>query len=77
MQFQFNPLTDDLGDITDAQLDEKLRDLYKKYNMTANTDLQNQMIPIIEMLRSEQTMRMVKKQSDQGNSDLDNLINID
>ena len=77
MSFHFNPLTDDLSSLSDSQLEEKLRDLYRKYNMTSNAELQSQMLPIIEMFKSEQNLRLAKKQANDRNSDLDNLINID
>lgn len=73
----FNPLVDSFEDLTDAQLQEKIQGLSRKYYQTRNPDLQNQIVVMLDMFKQEQQARIYKKQnSDQGDPDLDNLINI-
>jgi len=73
----FNPLADSFEDLTDAQIQEKVQDLTRRYYQTRNPGLQNQIAVMLDMFRQEQTTRMYKqKQQDDDNPDLDNLINI-
>jgi len=73
----FNPLADSFEDLTDAQIQEKVQDLTRRYYQTRNPGLQNQIAVMLDMFRQEQTLRMYKqKQQDDNDPDLDNLINI-
>jgi len=73
----FNPLADSFEDLTDAQIQEKIQGLTKRYYQTRNPGLQNQIAVMLDMFRQEQTARMYRqKQQDDDNPDLDNLINI-
>ena len=74
----FNPLVTDLTEISDDQLTHKTQDLTSKYFKTQNPHVQQQIITMIEMIKQEQNDRVVrKKMQDNGDDDLDNLINID
>jgi hypothetical protein len=73
----FNPLADSFDNLTDSQIQEKVTDLTKRYFQTRNTELQNQIAVMLDMYRQEQTERMYKKkQQDEDDPDVDNLINI-
>lgn len=75
----FNPLVDSFSELTDTQLDTKIADLQKKYFMTHNNDVRQQILSILNMYKAEQAARIVRaKEKDlaRGNSDLDGLINV-
>lgn len=75
----FNPLVDSFAELTDTQVENKIVDLQKKYFMTHNNELRQQIANILDMYRSEQATRIAKareKDLSRGNSDLDGLINV-
>lgn len=75
----FNPLVDDLTQLTDDEVQTKIRDLTRRYWQTQNPQLRQQIQVMLSMFTEEQKSRMAKQQqqaSDNGDSDLDNLINI-
>lgn len=75
----FNPLVDNFSDLTDAQIDEKIIELGRKYWMTRNPDVQVQIYTILEMFKEEARVRQAqafKKSQESGDSDLDSLINV-
>ena len=76
-----NPFVDDLSDISTSDLSDKINDLSKKYFMTKNPEVQNQIRAVLEMYRAEAVSRQAKETLNQNNSangenSLDNLINI-
>ena len=76
-----NPFVDNLSDISTGDLSDKINDLSKKYFMTKNPEVQNQIRAVLEMYRSEAVSRQAKESLDQnksenGENSLDNLINI-
>lgn len=76
-----NPLVDSLSDLTVTQLEEKTIDLQRKYFMTNNPQVQEQISNILEIYQIEvQTRRAIEyqRQKDQqnGENDLDSLINV-
>lgn len=75
----FNPLVNSFGELTDTQLESKISDLQRKYFMTHNNDLRQQIASILDMYKSEHMSRMAKvrdRDISRGNSDLDGLINV-
>jgi metal-responsive CopG/Arc/MetJ family transcriptional regulator len=77
----FNPLVDSFDDLTNAQIDESIRDLSKKYFQSRNPQVQQQISTILEMYKQEARTRSAKemqriKDEQNGESGLDNLINI-
>jgi small-conductance mechanosensitive channel len=76
----FNPLLDNLSDLTESQLTEKISDLTRRYYQTRNPQAQQQIITFLDMFRQEQQSRAEKQRQEQkqndSDSDLDNLINI-
>tara|TARA_Y200000002_G_scaffold368694_1_gene362048 strand:+ start:491 stop:745 length:255 start_codon:yes stop_codon:yes gene_type:complete len=77
-----NPFVDDLSDISTNDLSDKINDLSKKYFMTTNPEVQNQIRVVLEMYRAEAVTRQAKETLNQssdkenGENSLDNLINI-
>lgn len=78
----FNPLID-FTQYTDPQIEEQIINLQKKYFQTRNVDLQQQIAVSLENFKSELQNRQAiarQKQREQmeenGDSDLDSLINI-
>jgi len=74
----FNPLVDSFNDLTDAQIDEKIVELGRKYWMTRNPDVQAQISTILEMYKQESRVRqaIAYQRQQNGDSGLDNLINV-
>jgi L-arabinose isomerase len=77
----FNPLVDSLKDLTDSEVESKISELSRKYFLASrNPQLQTQVQTILEMYRLELESRIahkkIKQDEENGNSGLDNLINI-
>ena len=77
----FNPLVDSFSELKDAEIENKLVELQRKYFQAgANPQLQQQVQAILEMYKLEMQERRSKslqKQNQQdGDNSLDNLINI-
>lgn len=76
----FNPLIDNFDDVSDAEIEEKIVDLQRKYFMSKNIQVQVQIQNILEMYKEEIRSRRAKQQLQQntedGDNSLDNLINI-
>lgn len=65
-------------DLTVSQLEEKIHDLTKKYWMTANPQVKEQISTFIEIYKTELDVKISKQKiyQDNGDNSLDNLINI-
>ena len=75
----FNPLIDDLSQLSDDEVQQKITDLTRKYWQSKNPHIQSQIVVILDMLKQEQQTRQAKKyqeNKDSDDPDLDNLINI-
>lgn len=75
----FNPLVDDFSLLSDTEVEEKLLDLRRKYWLTRNPSVQEQIQVIMNMYAEELSVRRaqaMKKASDDSENGLDNLINI-
>lgn len=75
----FNPLVDSFSDLTDAQIEEKVTELGRKYFQTRNYQLQMQIATILDMYKTELLSRRAKAMQSLKNNDdsgLDGLINI-
>jgi hypothetical protein len=76
----FNPLVDSFDQLTDAEVENKMLDLQRKYFMTHNPQVQEQISAILDMYREESRARRAKQYLQQtqqnGKSGLDSLINI-
>tara|TARA_B110000503_G_scaffold59350_1_gene94615 strand:+ start:16804 stop:17043 length:240 start_codon:yes stop_codon:yes gene_type:complete len=76
-----NPLINDLGQFTIAQVEDRLFDLQRKYFQTNNSYLKDQILSTIEIYREELSTRRAleqqrQKEQENGQSGLDSLINI-
>lgn len=74
----FNPLVDSLSDLSTGELTDKINELSRKYFMTNNPEVQNQIRAVLEMYNSEAATRQAKEieNNQNGENSLDNLINI-
>lgn len=75
----FNPLVESFDKLTDAEIDEAVRSLSRKYFQTRNPQLQEQISVLLEMYQEELRTRTAKKAleaQENSNSDLDNLIKV-
>ena len=74
-----HPLVGDLSQFKDAELDTKISDLTKKFFMTFNPELKQQIAGILEVYREELSKRQQEawaKALESQNKNLDKLINI-
>lgn len=79
----YHPLANDPRKLKDQELDDKIVELSRKYNIAARMGqgtVVSQILSVLEMYKSEQQRRqresmqsLIKKQ----NKDLDDLINVD
>ena len=77
--YKFNPLVDSFDDISTNDLEEKIVELQRKYFMTGNLQVQEQISAILNMYIEEARSRRaksMKKDIENPDSGLDNLINI-
>tara|TARA_S200000501_G_C20805186_1_gene735829 strand:- start:772 stop:1011 length:240 start_codon:yes stop_codon:yes gene_type:complete len=77
--YKFNPLVDSFDDISTNDLEEKIVELQRKYFMTGNLQVQQQISAILDMYIEEARSRRaksMKKDLENPESGLDNLINI-
>ena len=75
----FNPLVDDFSKLSDLEVESKVTDLGRKYFMSRNPEVQMQIARLLEMYKEEMRTRRARAQIQSqlnGNSDLDNLINV-
>lgn len=75
----FHPLESDLSQLKDAEVENKLLELNKKYyaaSRLGSYDLLTQLSTFITIYREELSRRYAAKLK-QGNDDLDHLINVD
>jgi len=75
----FHPLEGDLSELKDAEVEQKLIELNKKYYAAArlgSRDLLTQLSTFITIYRDELSKRHSIKLKN-GNDDLDQLINVD
>lgn len=74
-----HPLLGPLDKLSDNELEQKLTDVNRRYWQTSNPEVREQIIMVIESYKLELESRRIKQKIDSqqnGNSDLDNLINI-
>jgi hypothetical protein len=75
-----HPLVDGFSGLKDAELENKVQELSKKYFMAANNPaVQNQIILLLDMYKEELNSRRQKvwqEQYQKRDTDLDSLINV-
>lgn len=74
-----HPLSPDLSDLTDTQIEERIAKLNRAYFITQNEHVRQQMILVLDDLKLEMENRIVaqkRKMLQDDDNDLDGLINI-
>jgi glutamate synthase domain-containing protein 3 len=74
-----HPLVHDLDKLKDAELENKINELTKKYFSTHNFDVQQQIIMVLESYKEELSKRQrsaYEKMMNSRNKDLDKLIKV-
>lgn len=74
-----NPLLEDLSKLKDAEIENKIQDLSKKYWTARNPNLKMQIASFLDIYKEELTTRRAKawdQQYQKRNKDLDDLIQI-
>lgn len=75
----FNPLVDNLSNLKDQDIEDKILELSKKYHQAARlgkVDLLTQIQTILIMYKEERSRRAMTRKT-QLDGDLDQLINVD
>lgn len=78
----FNPLLEDFSQLKDQDLENRMAEINKKYNIalkTGNSGLVMQIVMVMDALREETSRRQAeatKKLMQKQNKDLDGLINV-
>ena len=76
----FNPLLDNFDDLTDSEIENKISELSRKYFISRNPQVQQQIAVVLDMFKQELSSRIAKarlqEQEQNGENGLDNLINI-
>ena len=75
----FNPLVHSFDNLSDIELEEKILELNKKFWMTHNPQVKEQITAILDMYKAEMEGRRAKAKkinSQDSDNSLDNLINI-
>jgi len=75
----FNPLATDLSSLKDAEVENKIQDLSRKYFQSNNANVQHQITVFLDMYKAELAGRRAKtwqEQYQKRDTDLDNLIKV-
>ena len=76
----FNPLVDNFDNLSDSEIENKVSELSRKYFISRNPQVQQQISVILDMYKQEMQSRIakarLKEQEQNGENGLDNLINI-
>jgi|TARA_B110000444_G_scaffold259305_1_gene302625 hypothetical protein len=71
-----HPLLSDLASLTDEEISEKVNSLTQKWFQTRNPEAQYQIQTMLDTYKLEMIDRSSKSKPEDGNKDLDNLINV-
>jgi hypothetical protein len=74
-----HPLSGDLRDLKDSEIEAKISDLTNKYFMTSNTMLKNQVASLLEDYKQEMSKRralQLEKMMSNRDKTLDKLIKV-
>ena len=74
-----HPLAEDFSQLKDAEIEERIQDLSKKYWVASNPGIQRQISMFLDMYKAEIQDRRAKQWNQlyqKRNKDLDNLINV-
>ncbi len=76
----FHPLQEDLSNLSDSEVENKLQELSRKYfaaQRMGNIDLLTQVSTFVNIYRNELSRRYMTKNRGDLDRDLDQLINVD
>ncbi len=76
----FHPLQQDLSNLSDSEVENKLQELSRKYfaaQRMGNKDLLTQVSTFVNIYRNELSRRYMTKNKGDLDRDLDQLINVD
>ncbi len=74
-----HPLVDDLTNLKDSEIENKVQELTRKYFMTRNFEVQRQIAAVLDTYKEEMARRQresYEKMMQSRNQDLDKLINV-
>ena len=76
-----HPLINDANQLSEAELEEKIYKLNRVYHITSNEQTRHQIILTLDTYKialeeKRQEQKKLQQEQNQGNSDLDNLINV-
>ena len=76
-----HPLLNDMSHLSDAEVENKILDLNRKYWATNNISVRDQISLVIDSYKLEQESRRTRQKLEQenqdlGNNSLDNLIKV-
>lgn len=74
-----NPLLEDLNNLKDTEIENKIQDLSKKYWITQNSNLKMQIANLLNIYKDEISVRRAKaweQQYQKRDKGLDNLIQV-
>ena len=76
----FDPRIDNLDTFTDSEIENRIVELGRKYWMSRNPEVQQQIAIALDMYKEEASTRrakaLLKQQEQNGENPLDNLINV-
>lgn len=75
-----HPLVNDLAELKDAEIESRINDLTRKYFMTSNFQVQQQISAILDVYKeaiSERRRIAFEEMMESRNKDLDKLIKVD
>ena len=74
-----HPLVNDFSHLKDSEIENKIGDLTRKYFMTCNIEIRNQMVMVLESYKEEAGNRRraaLEKLMENRDKSLDKLINV-
>ena len=71
-----HPFTQNVSELSDKEIDEKLSDLTKKFFQTRNPDAKSQIQLLMNSYKLEISERQIKARLNNDNKGLDKLIDI-
>lgn len=74
-----HPLAEDFTNLKDAEIEERIQDLSRKYFATSNPNVQHQISMFLDLYKSEIASRRAKawqQQYQNSENGLDKLINV-
>ena len=74
-----HPLAEDFSQLKDADIEQKVQDLSKKYWMVSNPAVKQQISLLLDMYKTElgaRRAKLVQQEYQKRDKDLDNLIKV-